>query len=681
MSWGDLSELRAYIAEKEGKDPSEINFYRLDGEKLEPYILVRSSLDNYVFRNPAGELYILDPYSMPSSAGDGSSSRGPLREPAEGEIVIRTAEELARIGRDPSYPYNGSYILMSDIDLEGFDYYGDGTGWAPIGSELQPFTGTFDGNGFVIVNLYINRPDADFQGLFGSVEGASISNVALESVDIAGHNNIGGLAGRIRSGSTVTDSYSTGSVTGIDRVGGLVGRTGTHTHIHNDSGFIAGCYSAGTVSGVSYVGGLVGISEGDSTIKQSYSICNVNGYRYVGGFVGDINYTVVTNCYSTGGVRGEYLTGGFIGYKGLGSTVQYCYWDTETSGLTTSAGGTGRMTAEMKWQSTFVDWDFDTVWQIDEGEMYPYLRSNPQSPPPGFQPAVEIFTAEELAKIGRDPSYPLNAKYILKSNIDLSGYMSDGGWQPIGDLNNPFTGIFDGNGYTIKNLYINRPDTHYQGLFGYTRLAKVSNVTLESVSVTGCDYTGALAGYVYKSMISGSSSSGTVAGRQHVGGLLGMNDYYSELVFSYSTADITGIGSSRYTGGLVGTNYRGSYIRNCYAAGSVTGNTEVGGLVGLNSDGRQVMSNIEKTYSTGSVTGSSRIGGLVGYNAGSRVTASYWDTITSGLTTSAGGTGRTTAEMKQQSTFVDWDFDTVWQIDEGETYPYLRTNPQSPPPM
>ncbi|QSQ10562.1 Fimbrial protein [Koleobacter methoxysyntrophicus] len=379
MSWGDLSELRVYIAEKEGKDPSEINFYRLDGEKLKPYVLVRSSLDSYVFRNPAGELYILDPYSMPSSAGDGGTSRGPLREPAEGEIVIRTAEELA--------------------------------------------------------------------------------------------------------------------------------------------------------------------------------------------------------------------------------------------------------------------------------------------------------------KIGRDPSYPLNAKYILKSNIDLSGYMSDGGWQPIGDLNNPFTGIFDGNGYTIKNLYINRPDTHYQGLFGYTRLAKVSNVTLESVSVTGYDYTGALAGYIYKSMISGSSSSGTVAGRQHVGGLLGMNDYYSELVFSYSTADITGIGSSRYTGGLVGTNYRGSYIRNCYAAGSVTGNSEVGGLVGLNSNGRVVGSNLEKSYSTGSVTGGSRVGGLVGYNYGSMVTGSYWDTETSGLATSAGGTGRTTAEMKQQSTFVDWDFDTVWQIDEGETYPYLRSNPQSPPPM
>jgi prepilin-type N-terminal cleavage/methylation domain-containing protein len=72
MSWGDLSELRAYIAEKEGKDPSEINFYRLDGEKLKPYILIRSSLDSYVFRNPAGELYILDPSSRQKPEGSGN---------------------------------------------------------------------------------------------------------------------------------------------------------------------------------------------------------------------------------------------------------------------------------------------------------------------------------------------------------------------------------------------------------------------------------------------------------------------------------------------------------------------------------------------------------------------------------------------------------------------------------
>ncbi|WP_241754917.1 GLUG motif-containing protein [Koleobacter methoxysyntrophicus] len=406
MSWGDLSELRAYIAEKEGKDPSEINFYRLDGEKLEPYILVRSSLDNYVFRNPAGELYILDPYSMPSSAGGGSSSRGPLREPAEGEIVIRTAEELAKIGRDPSYPYNGSYILMSDIDLEGFDYYGDGTGWAPIGSDSKSFTGTFDGNGFVIRNLYINRPGVSYQGLFGFVYGASISNVALESVNVTGYSNTGGLAGYIRNGSTIANSYSTGSVTGKwMNTGGLVGYTYRHDGIidsfstcsvtggtystggllgRNESGWVTRCYSTGSVTGNAHVGGLVGLNL--SKIIDSYSTASVTGNTRVGGLVGsntdsEVSWAMITRSYSTGSVSGTSYAGGLVGYN-VGSRVTASYWDTITSGLTTSAGGTGRTTAEMKQQSTFVDWDFDTVWQIDEGETYPYLRSNPQSPPP-----------------------------------------------------------------------------------------------------------------------------------------------------------------------------------------------------------------------------------------------------------------------------------------------------------
>lgn len=85
----------------------------------------------------------------------------PLRQPNSDEIVIRTAEELAKIGVDPNYPLNGKYILMANIDLSGY------SNWVPIGSNTKPFTGQFDGNGFIIKNLTINRPSTDYQGLFG----------------------------------------------------------------------------------------------------------------------------------------------------------------------------------------------------------------------------------------------------------------------------------------------------------------------------------------------------------------------------------------------------------------------------------------------------------------------------------------------------------------------------------
>jgi hypothetical protein len=81
---------------------------------------------------------------------------------------------------------------------------------------------------------------------------------------------------------------------------------------------------------------------------------------------------------------------------------------------------------------------------------------------------------------------------------------------------------------------------------------------------------------------------------------------------------------------------------------------------------------ITNSYSTGHVTGSSDAGGLIGYKNGGTVTHSYWDIETSGQSSSAGGEGKPTAEMKQQATFVDWDFTNVWAIIEDETYPFLR---------
>ncbi|MGC8738712.1 MAG: PASTA domain-containing protein, partial [Candidatus Hydrogenedens sp.] len=79
---------------------------------------------------------------------------------------------------------------------------------------------------------------------------------------------------------------------------------------------------------------------------------------------------------------------------------------------------------------------------------------------------------------------------------------------------------------------------------------------------------------------------------------------------------------------------------------------------------------VSKSYSAGSVSGDNYVGGLVGYNYDS-VSQSYWDVETSGRNSSAGGTGKTTAEMKQQATYVSWDFTTVWGIVENSSYPYL----------
>ena len=133
----------------------------------------------------------------------------------------------------------------------------------------------------------------------------------------------------------------------------------------------------------------------------------------------------------------------------------------------------------------------------------------------------------------------------------------------------------------------------------------------------------------------------------------------------------------------MGANYQG-FVTNCYAMGTVSGKEIVGGLVGQSGDwgidpgwGSKVLN----CFSTGLVSGEYNIGGLVGDNLKGEIANSFWDIETSGLTTSAGGMGKKTAEMQTAGTFLDagWDFvdetangtEDIWSICEGTNYPRL----------
>jgi len=137
-------------------------------------------------------------------------------------------------------------------------------------------------------------------------------------------------------------------------------------------GTITNCYSRGTVKGVFGIGGLVGINIG--TITNCYSSGTVSGAHWAfGGLVG-YNDGTISSCYSSGSVSGGSTVGGLVGYAG---GVANSFWDIQTSDCNTSAGGTGKTTAEMKTQSTFTSagWDFIEVWDIGENQTYPFLRT------------------------------------------------------------------------------------------------------------------------------------------------------------------------------------------------------------------------------------------------------------------------------------------------------------------
>ncbi|PMR71990.1 filamentous hemagglutinin N-terminal domain-containing protein, partial [Billgrantia endophytica] len=269
----------------------------------------------------------------------------------------------------------------------------------------------------------------------------------------------------------------------------------------------------------------------------------------------------------------------------------------------------------------------------------------------------------------RDMSDDLAGRYALATDIGASETASwNGGlgWNPIGDLDNGFTGILEGLGHVISDLTIRRPSRNGVGLFGMTESsAVIRHLGLQDSRVEGYNRVGALVGN-NRGMIERSHASGRVEGENRIGGLVGMNDG-GTITRSYATGEVEGIYSR--VGGLVGFNDRGEITRS-YATGSVTGNENVGGLVGANFNGEIIQS-----YATGSVVGHSNIyiGGLVGVNWGGAVESGFYATtdadgnaINVGLNGIGYGNGnvagRILHSLTRPETFAGWDMDG-WSFD------------------
>jgi hypothetical protein len=265
-----------------------------------------------------------------------------------------------------------------------------------------------------------------------------------------------------------------------------------------------------------------------------------------------------------------------------------------------------------------------------------------------------INEAEHLNAIGLNP-IDLNKHFKLVSDMDMSAY-SGANFNIIGTtLSIPFSGTFDGNNCRVCNFTYSTADKKYIGLFGFVdgedALIKDLAVLNPNVDVEPGYHVGALVGYLKNGMI---SSCRTVGGT---------------------------VKATHYVGGLVGWNDDGDII-NCYSTTDVNGECAVGGLVGKGYD------QVQESFSAGNVASDGNlVGGFGGYNTG-QIQTSFWDKQTSDQTTGVGLTegggvadvnGKTTSEMKTQSTFTDagWDFEgesangteDIWTIRQGQTYP------------
>ncbi|MBE8951555.1 MAG: hypothetical protein SR1Q7_00215 [Quinella sp. 1Q7] len=474
---------------------------------------------------------------------------------------------------------NLNFKLTANINLDGVDF-------APIGNydgdTPDSFEGTFDGADFKISNLSISST-GDYVGLFGFVgEGGTIKNVTLENATINGNSSVGGLVGYSNGGSVKDCSVIGGTVTGADKVGGLVGYSG---------GTVKDCsVIGGTVSSNQYVGGLVGHNNGsvsDNTVGNVTVTATYTGdSACCGGIVGYTSGTVTGNKVS-GTVNGDGTLGALVGYNDTNDPINDNYYygnadavgyqkdsvtvgtntrlykltvpaDVEVSGDniftfggTTYAAGTVTLTTKLgviySTENSFTITEDTTITATDHWGVLGGADGSANNP----YLISDVAGLQLLATYVNDGKDTTGLNFKLTADINLSGVE----FAPIGTISYQFKGTFDGNnsaGYKISNLTVNTPDNNNVGLFGYVgKGGTIQNITLTDVNITGKNNVGGLLGD-NEGEVTNCTVSGTVSGNSYVGGLVGLNAFGGRV--ENNTAITTVNGSNSPVGGVAGSN-------------------------------------------------------------------------------------------------------------------------------
>ena len=457
----------------------------------------------------------------------------------------------------------------------------------------------------------------------------------------------GGLVGWIEDG-TISNAYATGAVGGGSygtMIGGLVGE--------NDVGTINNAYATGAVSGGSNgteIGGLAGHNSG--TISNAHATGKVSGGSNgaeIGGLVGR-NLWTISNSYAVGAVSGTDRVGGLVGISYFSSTITQSHATGAVSGANYIGGLVG-----------------DSVTGFYQGTSY-------------ISAIIQSYATGKVSGTGYDIGGLVGRNYLGStiSHAYAKGTVSGGSasYNVGGLVGYNFEGPI-GFSYATGAVKGGRGSYDVGGLVGYNVYATINSAYATGAVSGGSGSTkvGGLVGWNVGSMITQSRATGAVSGSTYIGGLVGESSSEATVTKSYATGAVSGV---KFIGGLVGLNYYGgTKITESYATGAVSSNATgpssyVGGLVGKN------VGTIADTYAIGAVSaggGGTYVGGLVGMNDGV-IAKSYWDTETSGQSSSDGGTGKTTAQL--QGTLPAGFNPLIWGTGSG-LFPYLNWQYPTPP--
>ena len=536
----------------------------------------------------------------------------------------------------------GHYRLANSLTVGNFTSIGDAT---------MPFRGTFDGDGYTLMDLRINGTTSGSWGLFGVVRGGTIGNLQLDNPNVTGSGNVGALVGLLTgsgtvrysasiggrvtgsnsndvigglvgsSNGTVTNSYATASVDGLggdDRVGGLIG-------VNNAMGMATNNYATDSVNGGGgnndHVGGLAGINNG--TVTNSYATGSVNGgpgnNDHIGGLAGS-NNGMITNSYATGSVNGgpgnNDHVGGLVGWNHSIIRSSYATGDAD-GGAGNSDNNVGRLlgshdaskgdvTHAYYYKSALVSNGTDHsngnplfYWQLTSG-----VRGNT----PGFTFANWEFASTKLPAVkGTDGITLAGQPFDLTApgTVDIPYLVRN-----ANELQSIATGF--SNAQTGTPLGLADSLTAHYRVVSYIDLSSIGNFL--PIGDDSNPFSGSFDGSHNDGV---EISELTINSTQD--GFWGLFGTVSGTVRNVALRNISVTGSGR-VGALMGKLRSGggvvesSHATNARVTGRNTGDV-IGGLIGENSGGTITNSYAENPRVDGS-GGNDDVGGLVGRNIG-----------------------------------------------------------------
>lgn len=514
----------------------------------------------------------------PSEQPDGFETPDPDDPEADPNlIVINDTQALAYFAAqvNAGNSYSGKTVRLGrDLDLNN-------QAWTPIGRSGSAFSGTFDGNGMTLSNLYVENTESEFAGLFGMLNTGTVKNLNVHNASVKGLSSVGVIAGGYTG--KIENCHVTGliQVEGSYKVGGIIGyayATVTDSSVAGDEGsYVRGTYLEADLEGDN-VGGVIGfVGEGSKTYSGLSASISVEGTRKVGGVIGYLSADVSAEGLSyTGSVStnatGEYLlenasrimVGGLVGEYAAntslknsavtGSTV------TGASAACTGAlvGGT-RNVNNVLIQSGNTQTNVTVVIRAEIADGFCLVAEG-----------YEISNANGLRYFGKSVNAGTqyqNATVLLAADIDLAGE----NWTPMNMPAGVAPAVIDGQNHTIRNMTVDGDEIGNRncGFIGSTTATmEIRNLIFENASLANTgSFAGVVIGYQYgnitlnsvdviNSSVKGRTTTDTVKDIR-LGGLIGFSILNDGAKLTMKDCSVTGSEFYGYhnVGGLVGTLY------------------------------------------------------------------------------------------------------------------------------